>query len=209
MGTSLLSVNAISVERGFRQLFSDVSFSLSEGQLLKVVGANGAGKSTLLKILSRQSKEYTGTIHYKGECLEKSPLFPAETCFLGHQSGIKKRLTPLENLQFFSALYPCKPDMSPLESLSMLGLRSFSDAFAGELSQGQQQRIAFARFLLSDAKLWLLDEPFTAIDVTGIQLIEGMMAGFLAGGGSIIMTSHHDVNIKDALTLTLGDKPRG
>ncbi len=115
-----------------------------------------------------------------------------------NKKGVKLNLTVLENLEWFSRLYPCKPlsHEQQLEVLDKLGLKRFRLHRVAELSQGQKQRVALARLLLSEAQLWILDEPFTAIDKQGVADFEAIIDAFALCGGTVILTTHHALSLQ-------------
>jgi len=196
--TPLLDIQNLSCERGYRQLFQALSFSVSAGEVVRITGANGAGKSSLLNILAGLSTQYEGEIFFQGSPIQKMRYeFLAQMAYLAHEKAVKMNLTVLENLQWFAALYPCKvsSEQDLLAILDQVALKKFRLHRASDLSQGQKQRIALARLLMSEAKLWILDEPFTAIDQLGVKHFELMISEFAAAGGAVIITAHHPLAI--------------
>jgi heme exporter protein A len=162
--------------------------------LLKVTGPNGVGKSTLRKILAGHLKGVGGELLFEGKSLANADDFRQSTCYLGHQLGVKAQLTPYENLVFIRDFLPSKPNVDIEAVLDQMQLWELQDELASSLSAGQKQRLGLARFLLSSATLWLIDEPFTALDSQGIDLIEKILARHVKKGGAVLMTSHHRVN---------------
>lgn len=193
---TLLSTSRLFCERGYRTLFRDLEFSLLAGEVVRIAGPNGAGKSTLLKVLSGISTDYEGDIFWREQPIDTCrDDFLRHTCFLGHAKAVKKNLTPAENLRWFQSLYPCKASVSISAALEHVGLAAYEDTLCGQLSAGQQQRVALARLVMSDACLWILDEPFTAIDKDGVKAFEAMIGEFASLGGSVLITTHHDLNL--------------
>lgn len=173
------------MERGGRQLFSDLSFSIDAGQIIHLRGANGAGKTTLLRILAGFSRYgYDGRVQRPMSCL-----------FLGHQSAVKGVLTPRENLNWHPSGEYYGDDFAIEQALDAVGLYGFEDVPAAQLSAGQQRRVNLARLYLSSAALWLLDEPFTAIDVQGVERLQERFLEHSATGGAILLTSHQALHI--------------
>jgi heme exporter protein A len=203
----LLSVQALTAERAYRLLFRDISFSVHAGDVLRLAGPNGAGKSTLLKVIAGISSDYHGDIFWRNRPVHESfDVFRQETLFLGHNKGVKLGLTVAENLAWFQAMYPCKPNVSIEDALVRVGLSRYAHTLCSQLSAGQQQRVALARMLMSAAKLWLLDEPFTAIDKQGVADFEQCIAEFVAQGGAVIVTTHHDLQLSVPLRqIVLGE----
>lgn len=207
-GEKLLSVSALAAERSYRQLFSALDFSVQAGEVLRIAGPNGAGKSTLLKVLAGFSSDYQGEIFWRGHSMRDArDDFLRESCFLGHNKAVKLGLTIRENLEWFASLYPCKAGVAIEEVLRQVGLSAYIDTLCSQLSAGQQQRVALSRLLLSDARLWMLDEPFTAIDRHGVAAFEQMIGEFVVQGGAVILTTHHVLDLPVAVrTLELGGK---
>jgi len=192
----LLSVKDLSAERAYRELFSQLSFDISSGDICQVVGANGAGKSTLLKILSGVTSDYSGELFWKGQSLKEQRYdYHQQLMYLGHSKAVKRSLTVLENIAWFMALYPCRHDVTVQHILSQLHLQGLEHTLCAQLSAGQQQRVALSRLLLSSATLWLLDEPFTAIDKKGVKVFESLMVEFAARGGAVMVVTHHDLSV--------------
>lgn len=198
-----LQANNLSCERGFRQLFTGINLSMQQGDVLRIAGANGAGKSTLLNVLAGISDDYQGELIFNQQPLHKMRFeYHSQCVFLGHANAVKTNLTVLENLQLFQSLYPCN-NKSFADVLAQVQLTGFEHMLAGQLSAGQKQRVALARLFISDATLWIMDEPFTAIDKQGIAHFEQALSQEAANGRAIILTAHHDVNIDGLQQLEL------
>jgi heme exporter protein A len=196
MSGILLSAQSLSCERSWRLLFSDIQFQLSAGEVLRIAGPNGAGKSTLLKVLAGISSDYTGDIFWRGQPMRAArDDFHRESLFLGHNKAVKTGLTVSENLLWFQSLYPCHAGVSIASVLAHVDLAAYEHTLCSQLSAGQQQRVALARLLLSEARLWMLDEPFTAVDKQGVADFERMIGEFVELGGAVIMTTHHALQL--------------
>ena len=192
MEQALLQANNLACIRDDRVLFSELSFSLKPGQVLLLEGRNGSGKTSLLRILCGFREADAGEILWRGELLNS--LYHAEMAYVGHLEGLKKELTVLENLKMALALSrPGK--LSIDEALQTVHLSGYEDTLVQALSAGQKRRLSLARLLISHTSLWILDEPFTALDKYGIELIESIMMGHVEQGGMVILTSHHDLNL--------------
>lgn len=196
MTGSLLEVRNLRCERDYRLLFEALNFSLDPGQVMQVAGPNGAGKSTLLRFLCGLSNAYQGEIFWRGELLPAVlTLFRSELLYLGHAPGVSLALTPLENLRWYFGLNQRVDDDGLWRALDQVGLAGYETVPAYRLSAGQQRRIALARLRLSTVPLWILDEPFTAIDLAGVGELEAILADYARSGGAVILTTHHALNI--------------
>lgn len=173
-----------------RRLFSDVSLVVSAGDLLEVRGPNGSGKSTLLRGLAGLRAFNTGRVEIRGR-----------TAYIGHKSGMSERLTPLENMGWLLRLQGLHPRSAELDdAFSRVGLGAARFEPCGTLSAGQLRRAAFARLLLCDADVWLLDEPMTAMDSAGTALVQGMIAEHRAAGGAAVCATHRALEAADSGT---------
>ncbi|WP_367027275.1 cytochrome c biogenesis heme-transporting ATPase CcmA [Methylococcus sp. ANG] len=192
--------------RGDRLLFSGLNLNLSPSQLLQVEGANGAGKTSLLRVLAGLSRPADGEVRWRGLDIQHNRAsYFAEMVYMGHAPGLKAELSPLENLRISTALRDEAADDARIEeALARVGLRGFEDVPARGLSAGQKQRTALCRLLLNPVPLWILDEPFTALDVRGIALVRELLEAHLANGGMALMTSHHALEVRgDCRSLNL------
>jgi heme exporter protein A len=201
----MLAVKDLFCERDDRVLFQNLNFSLPEGRVMQVKGSNGSGKTTLLRILCGLNDSYEGEIYWYGDkAQEKVDDYLASLLYIGHRIGVNKTLTPLENLTWSSALHAPVEQSTLLEALTEVGLFGFEYSQCFGLSAGQQQRVSLARLLISPAKLWVLDEPFTTLDVKGVALLESLLASHAESGGSVLVTTHHPLKIKGLTELNLG-----
>jgi len=191
----MLEVVNLECIRGDRRLFSGLGFSLDPGTLLHVQGRNGSGKTTLLRAVCGLLQPQEGEVRWNGEgiCSLKEE-FCREVLYLGHLNGIKPDLTGIENLRVAATLDGDRVQDEQLwAALQRLGLAGFEDLPSRVLSQGQKKRVALARLLLSSARLWVLDEPFVALDRGAVDLLQSLIAGHVAQGGLVIMTTHQEV----------------
>lgn len=202
----LLRIENLSCERGYRTLFEQLSFSIRAGELIHIAGENGTGKSTLLKVLAGLTSDYEGGIFWQGMPLAKvKEDYLNHICYLSHAKAVKQRLTVQENLDYFSALYPNHQREREQSVLEMLHLGAYRHQLCSQLSAGQQQRVAIARLLLSHAQLWILDEPFTAIDKQGVAELEDIIANSVSMGVAVMLTTHHGLqSVKPHQTIVLG-----
>lgn len=193
---SELSVTHLSCQRGGRSLFADLSFAVSSGQVLQVSGANGSGKTSLLRILCGLLPYHEGSISWQGVDVRKQwQEYRAQLAYVGHKPGIKAALTVAENLQITASLSATHA-RDVLEVLTPLKLDTFADKPVHELSAGQQRRVALARLLLSDAKLWILDEPLTSLDRDSCGFVLQLIENHVQAGGIVILTSHQAVELE-------------
>ena len=192
----MLETTTLACERGGLRLFSDLGFMLAPGGLLRVRGANGSGKTTLLRTLAGLTRPAAGAVRWRGDAIGDD--YRKEMLFLGHAPAVKDELTVLENLRFAARLSEL-PNSDCKMALEQLGIARLAELPARYLSQGQRKRAALARLALSaEVPLWLLDEPFAALDSAGIAQVGSLCAAHLAGGGMLVLTSHQDVAIASA-----------
>jgi heme exporter protein A len=190
----LLEVQGLTCFRQNRCLFADLNFVLSEGQICQIEGVNGAGKSTLLRAILGLFRPDEGRIIWDGRSTTKqAELFLQHLFFLGHKFAINSDLTPWQNLEFWAALNPTN-NTDFTAALSKVGLTGLEHIPCHSLSAGQHRRVALARLWLTNTKLWILDEPFTAIDKSGVQLLQQRFNTHLQSGGMILITSHQDLS---------------
>jgi heme exporter protein A len=175
----MLEVSNLACSRGDHRLFSGLNFQLNLGQIMQVQGANGSGKTSLLQKIRDLAEDYHGEILY-----------------LGHLNAIKDELSALENLRISAGLSGVElEEKEALAALRRLGLRGREMLPTKVLSQGQRRRVALARLLVSDAILWILDEPLTALDVGAVALIQELIAEHLARQGMVIFTTHQPLHV--------------
>ncbi len=208
----MLEVVNLGCERDDRTLFANLSFVLAPGETLQIEGQNGAGKTTLLRVLAGLSQEYQGDIFWASKSLAKGYAeFRLSSYFLGHQPGLKLELTPVENLAWRHQLSGRTKSVSFYDALSQVNLQGYEDIPCYQLSAGQQRRVALAGLLTSGASLWILDEPFTAIDAKGTAWLEQQIEQHTCRNGMVVITSHQQLSkvIKSLRILSLGQYSEG
>ena len=198
----------ISCERNDRLLFSGLSFHLVPGQLIQVDGPNGSGKTTLLRTVCGLLPLDQGAIYWCGEPIRKNRSdYLAELVFVGHKNGIKDDLTAEENLRIDQMLCARQSTVSIREALQLLRIGECRERLCREMSAGQRQRVALARLLVSAARLWVLDEPLTALDHSAQHVVRDMLADHVDRGGMALITSHQRLDWKGRIhqTVRIGD----
>ncbi|MBO9481142.1 cytochrome c biogenesis heme-transporting ATPase CcmA [Salinisphaera sp. G21_0] len=192
----MLNVVQLSCERDDRLLFSNLSFQLGSGEILQIEGRNGAGKTSLLRIIAGFSSSLSGDIFWNDQPLSTVYAdFRLDCFFLGHKPGLKLDLTPLENLVWRARLSNTIINREVLlAALDRVQLAGYEDIPCSHLSAGQLRRVAFAGLIASPARLWILDEPFTAIDIEGVSWLERLFDEHTHQGGMVLVTSHQPLN---------------
>ncbi len=194
----MLEARQLECTRGERRLFSDLSFRLGRGQLLRVAGANGSGKTSLLRIMCGLLAPSAGELRWQGKPIRSErEEYCRNLAFIGHLNALKDDLTALENLQFAAAL-GAMPSAAPsmLAALEYFGVAHCAQLPTKVLSQGQRRRVALAKLAFSAAvPLWILDEPFAALDVRAVGELERLLAAHLAQGGMVVLTTHQEVQV--------------
>jgi heme exporter protein A len=203
----MLSVENLECTRGDRPLFRHLNFTVRPGQLLHILGRNGSGKTTLLRTLCGLSRPTAGVIRWDNtDTRELGDGFLRAVAYVGHANGLHGELTPVENLRLESALNHA-PDGTAIDAaLERVGLSAYRRFPAKILSQGQKRRLALARLLITGKSLWILDEPFSALDTASVATMMDILASHLGNGGLAVLTSHQDlsVEIETLFHITLG-----
>lgn len=173
-------------------LFERLDLRLAAGEMLQVVGPNGSGKTSLLRLLCGLMQPTDGEILLHGKPLsQQRDALARSLLWIGHAAGIKGLLTAEENLAWLSALHRPAEAAQIRRALEAIGLRGFEDVACHALSAGQQRRVALARLYLQPPPLWILDEPFTALDTQGVAQLEEHLARHCEAGGLVVLTTHH------------------
>lgn len=204
----MLQAVDLACERGERCLFTGLGLELGPGQCLHVAGNNGAGKTSLLRILAGLLAPTAGTVCWQGNDITRArEEFGADLAFVGHLNGVKDDLSALENVRFEAALRGRDAGEAPaLAALAAVGLEDQADMLARSLSQGQKRRVALARLCAPvRAPLWILDEPFNALDAGAVVTLHTLLDRHLASGGMVVLTAHQSVRLPAAARrLALG-----
>ena len=203
LNIALLTLDELTVQRGEVPLCEGVALDLPAGSICHLIGANGTGKTTLLMQLAGLLPVLSGEVYYQG-----SASLPIQPLYVSHQLGIHPNLTVTQNLTFLLNLYGISPSVADIDdALAWVGLQGFETISSSHLSAGQTRRITLARlYLLTPdvTPLWLLDEPFTALDVDMVARMEDRLRDFATAGGGILMTSHQAVGVANQV-LDLSD----
>jgi len=202
---SSLTFSNLGCAKGGRQLFVNVNCTLGAGQWLYVTGANGVGKTSLLRMVCGLASIESGDILWNGQSIQRQhELYRQDLCYLGHLNALQESMTVIENLMFSAALGGIAPNTSQTRDvLARFGLRGRSQQLVRHLSQGQKRRVALSRLALSPARLWVLDEPYVAMDEAGIQMLADLIAAHLNQGGLAVLTSHQRVAVGNIPAQTL------
>ena len=185
----LLEVNDL----GCGRLWARLSFVLRAGGMLQITGANGAGKTTLIRVLCGLANPDCGEVLWRRQNIfAAADDYRADLLYVGHRDGIKNELTPMENLSFAAALHDSPPLMTPQAALQKVGIQN-GDKPCGQLSAGQKRRTALARLLINRATIWFLDEPLTALDDDGREMLGGLVSAHLADGGAAVVATHQQL----------------
>ena len=192
-----LRAEGLAYRRGNQALFTNLSFDVASGEMVWLRGHNGRGKTSLLRLLSGLAQPDAGRVTWGGAELGAAPDFSAQRTYNAHANALKDDLSAFESLQVLAALHGREAAPAAVSAaLSRLGLGQRQRSPVRTLSQGQRRRVALARLALeSAAGLWVLDEPFDALDVHGIAAVNELLEQHLARGGSVVLTSHQPLSI--------------
>ena len=199
MTTALLEARDLSIHKGLRQLLKDVTLCVEPGDLWQLAGGNGIGKTSLLRSFARlASIEVYGDLSRCDDVL-----------YVGHSASLKGAMTPRQNLKYHPSGL-CRPTDTEIDgALAAVGLAGYENALTARLSAGQKRRVALARLFLPSGRLWLLDEPFTALDVAGVTVLEQRFRAHTQAGGAVVFTSHQSADLGGTLSVLDLEQFRG
>lgn len=187
----LLEARDLYCERDDRVLFTGLNLAIKNGDLIQLSGPNGAGKTTLLRLLAGLNRDYEGQLLWHNNNLYKDFFaYANQRLYQGHLAAVKKPLSPLENLRWLTSSWAVSED-DLLHALDEVELAGYEDTPCQQLSAGQQRRVALARLCIAPTPLWILDEPFTALDKYGVAWLEKKLQQHIERSGAVVVTSHH------------------
>ncbi len=190
-----LQIQNLSYQRGTRQLIQNLSFSIHPGNCLQIVGPNGAGKTTLLQIITGLLQPEIGEVLWRGKSVTQNGIdYHQALHYLSHSLGIKNNLTVSENLAL-DVRFSASSKAHIADALNQVGLAEFSSQLCSQLSQGQKQKVALAKLLCSDRELWILDEPFSALDTISMDQVQNILRQHTEKGGAVILTTHRPITL--------------
>lgn len=204
----LLEANGLTVFRGDEPLFENLTFTLAGGEIVRLEGSNGSGKTTLLRTLCGLAEADEGSLRWCGQPLSRAITeLREQVIFLGHKPGINGELSPVENLQLLCGMQQPVERTGIVTALSAVRLENRLELPCRMLSAGQKRRVALCRLLLSQASVWILDEPLTALDSDGRAWLENLLIEHARAGGSVIVTTHQALSEDSGLarSFRLGD----
>ena len=201
---ALLEAKDLTLWRGERCLFRQLSFGLAPGQLLHIRGSNGCGKTSLLRVLCGLTLPEDGDVMWRGtKVINSRADFHAELSYVGHRESLKAELTAEENLVHDLGLRAGLGRQAVREALSKVRLQKAMDIPCRSLSAGQRRRVSLARCIASGARLWILDEPYTNLDIAGRELVDTVMTEQLERDGMVLLVAHQDHGVRHPAINTL------
>lgn len=199
-----LAASGLHLWRGERHVLRGVSFNVDRGQALHVRGANGAGKTSLLRVVCGLTLAEEGSVTWNGVDTRRAPAeFLNAMAYLGHDTALKGDLTAVENLRFEIGLRHAVDAQRLHATLKSLGVDECADLPCRVLSAGQRRRVALSRLLLTDASLWILDEPFTNLDAASSELISQFLSAHLSNGGLAMIAAHQELRLNAGQVIPL------
>lgn len=197
-------------ERDDQPLFQPLNFTLNAGEVVQISGANGAGKTTFLRAMSGLFSGWKGDMFWCGQKMA-SPSYDmlCNILYLGHQPGVKRSLTARENLEWAFGIQGLAFPTDIESALAEVGLRGYQDVPCFQMSAGQNRRVGLARLYVTSASVWILDEPFTAIDKFGVRNLETLIKNHVSKGGLVILTTHQALALDNVRLIELKRLYRG
>ncbi len=198
----MLKITNLDCQRGYNQLFSKLNFCVNAGDILRITGTNGSGKTSLLKILAGLNAAEQGDILFEQHPVNSAE-YQKEIIYLGHLGALSSELSSIENLEYLINLNQSIDRATLVQALENIGLKGYENEYCAKLSAGQKRRVILASLFVSKAKIWLLDEPFTALDPTGVEIVEKEITRHCEQGGMCIFTTHQDSALPNQKVLAL------
>lgn len=190
----MITIDQLSFKRNYNRILSNIGITLFPGACLNIIGNNGSGKSSLLKILAGIYPIKPNTIYHNGKDILQDLLeYKKQINYIGHKHGLKPELSVLDNLMFWASLSGW--ELALEAAMHTLGLTNLVDSAVYQLSAGWQKKVSLARLLLSPASIWLLDEPFSNLDIEGTDILKNMIIARLNHNGIVIITSHQKLEV--------------
>ena len=198
-----LEINELECIRDNRLIFKDINFSVESNQTMLVRGKNGSGKTSLLRVLAGYIKNYSGNILFNGNNIKSDNELLSEFRFLGQQNTLKENLSVQQNIAMWELIYQVKSDTNEISKI--LNIEQILNVDINSLSDGQKKRISLARLIISNAKVWLLDEPLVYLDQDKIDLLQNIILRHNKRGGITIYSSNTDINLEYDSSIIMDD----
>ena len=198
-----LEINGLECIRDNRPIFKDINFSVKSNQTMLVRGKNGSGKTSLLRVLAGYIKNYSGNILFNGNNIKNDKEFLSEFRFLGQKNTLKGNLSVQQNIAMWELIYQVKSDTNEISRI--LNIEEILNVDINSLSDGQKKRISLARLIISNAKVWLLDEPLVYLDQDKIDLLQNIILRHNKRGGITIYSSNTDINLEYDSSIIMDD----
>ena len=198
-----LEINGLGCIRDNRLIFKDINFSVESNQTMLVRGKNGSGKTSLLRVLAGYIKNYSGNILFNGNNIKNDKELLSEFRFLGQKNTLKGNLSVQQNIAMWELIYQVKSDTNEISKI--LNIEQILNVDINSLSDGQKKRISLARLIISNAKVWLLDEPLVYLDQDKIDLLQNIILRHNKRGGITIYSSNTDINLEYDSSIIMDD----
>ena len=198
-----LEINGLECIRDNRLIFKDINFSVESNQTMLVRGKNGSGKTSLLRLLAGYIKNYSGNILFNSNNIKSDNELLSEFRFLGQQNALKGNLSVQQNIAMWELIYQVKSDIHEISKI--LNIEQILNVDINSLSDGQKKRVSLARLIISNAKVWLLDEPLVYLDQDKINLLQNIILRHNKRGGITIYSSNTDINLEYDSSIIMDD----